>query len=101
MYGNIKEHKHPETGYDYWHPVVRRHVPGDKTIRSISICIFHNDGNVEEEEIDLNQVFVYDVVQAIKNNKDPVKAMTLLLNIGSEYLALGKYKNAEEHIIGK
>lgn len=99
MYGEVKEHKHPETGHDYWHPAVRRHVPRDNTIKSISICVSHEDGNVEEREIDLNQAFIFDVTQAVKNGKDPVEAMILLLNIGSEHLALGEHKNAREHVI--
>lgn len=102
MYGDIKEHKHPETGRDYWHPAVRKHVPGDKNIRSISICICHADGNVEEEEIDLNQAFVYDVVRAIKNGKDPVQAMLLLLNIGTRHADNDEeYRIAMNHVIGK
>lgn len=100
MYGDIKEHRHAETGYDYWHPAVRQHVSKDKTIKQISICICYADGNIEEKEIDLNQTFVFDVMQAIKNKKDPIDAIILLSNIGSEHLANGEHKNAREHIIG-
>lgn len=101
MYGDIKEHRHPETGYDYWHPAVRQHVSKDKTVKQISIFIGYADGNIEEREIDLNQTFVSDVMQAIKNNKDPIDAIILLSNIGSEHLAIGEHQNAREHVIGK
>lgn len=77
MYGDIKEHKHPETGHDYWHPAIRQHVSKDKIIKQISVCIGYVDGNIVETDIDLDQTFV----QAIKNNKDPIGAMILLLNI--------------------
>ena len=100
MYGDIKEHRHPETDYDYWHPAIRRHVSKDKTVKHISICIEYADGNVVERDIDLNQTFVFDIMQAIKNNKDPIDAMILLSYIGSEHLAVGEHKNAREHIIG-
>ena len=100
MYGNIKEHRHPETGYEYWHPAIRQHVSKDKTVKQISIFIGYEDGNIEEREIDLNQTFVFDVMQAIKNKKDPIDAIILLSNIGSEHLAIGEHKNAREHVIG-
>ncbi len=101
MYGDLKEHRHPETGQPYWHPAVRKHVPGDKTLKQISICIMSEDGNITERDIDLNQVFVFDIKRAMKNNKDPIDTMTLLLNIGSEHLAVGEHKSAREHVIGE
>lgn len=101
MYGDIKEHKHPETGYDYWHPAIRQHVSRDNTLKQISVCIVLEDGNIVERDIDLDHAFVFDVKRTIKNNKDPIDAVTLLLNIGSKHLAVGEHKDAREHVIGE
>lgn len=100
MHGNVEEHKHPETGHDYWHVAVRQHAQRDNAIKSISICVTHEDGNIEKEEIDLNQLFIFDITRAIRNGHDPIEAMILLLNVGSKYVEEDEYRYSRENVLG-
>lgn len=54
-----------------------------KTISSIKVVIEYNNGEKVSGEIDVNESFIPDLHIAIKNDKDPVDALSLLADIGS------------------